>query len=98
MESNFHELMLLRCYDCPEVKEWMKRKTNKYTSHDIQNGCLQIMALQVLRRLSQNIRESAGYSIMADEYTDVANNEQFTICIRWVDEKLEDHEDFIRSL
>ncbi len=95
MESNFHELMLLRCYDCPEVKEWMKRKTNKYTSHDIQNECLQIMALQVLRRLSQNIRESACYSIMADECTDVANNEQFTICIRWVDEKLEDHEDFI---
>ena len=32
---------------------------------------------------------------MADEYTDVSNKEQFTICIRWVDEKLVDHEDMI---
>ena len=32
---------------------------------------------------------------MVDECTDVANTEQFTICIRLVDEKLEDHEDFI---
>ena len=32
---------------------------------------------------------------MADECTDVANKEQFTICIRWVDGDLQDHEDFI---
>ena len=95
MESNFHELLLLHCYDCSEVKECMKRKTNKYISHDIQTECLQIMALQVLRRVSQDIRQSTCYSIMADECTDVANTEQFTICIRWVDEKLEGHEDFI---
>ena len=33
--------------------------------------------------------------IMADECSDVANKEQFTICIRWVDQDLQDHEDFI---
>ena len=32
---------------------------------------------------------------MADECTDVANKEQFTICIRWVDDSLTDHEDVI---
>lgn len=32
---------------------------------------------------------------MADECTDVANKEQFTICIRWVGQDLQDHEDFI---
>ena len=32
---------------------------------------------------------------MADECSDVANKEQFTICIRWVDQDLQDHEDFI---
>ena len=32
---------------------------------------------------------------MADECTDIANKEQFTICIRWVGEDLQDHEDFI---
>ena len=32
---------------------------------------------------------------MADECTDIANKEQFTICIRWVDSDLQDHADFI---
>ena len=33
--------------------------------------------------------------VMADECTDVANNEQFVICIRWVDSTLTDREDVI---
>ena len=32
---------------------------------------------------------------MADECTDVSNKEQFTICLRWVDENLVDHEDVL---
>ena len=32
---------------------------------------------------------------MADECTDVANEEQFTICIRWVGEDMQNHEDFV---
>ena len=32
---------------------------------------------------------------MADDCTDVSNKEQFTICIRWVDEQLVDYEDMI---
>ena len=73
----------------------MKKKTNKYTSHNIQNECLQIMALQILREVNQSIRHSLCFSIMADECTDVANKEQFTIYIRWVSDNLQDHEDFI---
>ena len=33
--------------------------------------------------------------IMADECTDISNKEQFTICLRWVDEELVDHEDVL---
>ena len=32
---------------------------------------------------------------MADECTDIASKEQFTICVRWVDASLTDHEDVI---
>ena len=32
---------------------------------------------------------------MADEVTDASNHEQFVICLRWVDQFLEVHEDFI---
>ena len=32
---------------------------------------------------------------MCDECTDVSNKEQLTICLRWVDENVKDHENFI---
>ena len=93
-DSNFMQLVHLRGRDCPEVEAWMKKKTNKYTSHDIQNECLQIMALQILREVSQSVRDSGCYSIMADECTDIESKEQFIIVISWVSEDLQDHEGF----
>ena len=55
------------------------KKTNKYTSHEIQNECLHFLSLQLVRCLIKNIRDSAYYTVMADECTDVSNKEQFTI-------------------
>ena len=53
------------------------------------------MALHILRQISSDIAKNGFFSIMADECTDVANNEQFVICLRWVDSTLTDHEDVI---
>ena len=53
------------------------------------------MALNIVRELSQNVRTSTCYTIMADECTDKANHEQFTICIRWIGDDLQDHENFV---
>ena len=74
---------------------WLSKKTNKYTYHDIQNECLKIMTLQILKKVCKNIQDSVCYSIMADQCTVISNQEQFTICIRSVSEDLQDHEDFI---
>ena len=52
-------------------------------------------SMHILRKLSRDIQESGWFTIMADECTDVANKEQFTICIRWTNKNLEDHEYFI---
>ena len=38
-----------------------------YTTEDIQNEVLQIMALSILREISSSIRESGWFTIMADE-------------------------------
>ena len=38
---------------------------------------------------------SAFFSILCDDYTDISNKEQLTLLIRWVDEELEAHEDFL---
>ena len=36
-----------------------------------------------------------GYAIINDEHTDINNQGQLTICLRWVDDTLEAHEDFL---
>lgn len=94
-ESNFIQLLLLRGTDDTRVKEWVQKKTNKYTSAEIQNELIRIMALQVLREIACNLHNTPFYTIMADETTDSSNKEQFVVCIRWVDDELDIHEDFI---
>ena len=48
-----------------------------------------------MRDVAANIRSAKFYTIMADETADVSNTEQLVICIRWVDDDLNIHEDFI---
>ena len=77
-----------------DVGAWLERRANKYTSPEVQNECLQLMALHILHSVSRHIAECPCYSVMADECTD-SNKEQFTVCIHWEDEELKEHEDFI---
>lgn len=73
-----------------------QKNTDKYTTHDIQNECLQIMALKILREVSHSVRHHLPFfSIMADECTHIGNTEQFTIVLKWVTEDLQVNESFI---
>lgn len=54
------------------------------------------MALHIVRKICRDVARNGFYTIMADECTNVSNKEQFTICLRWVDENLVDHEDVLR--
>ena len=58
VESNFIQLLHLRSKHC--VPQNIHQVRNKYTSHEIQNECIQIMALHILRELSKCIA-SAGF-------------------------------------
>ena len=71
------------------------RKDDKYTSPDIQNEILEVMARCVLCEISKNIQNAAFFTVMADETADVSNKEQLVVCIRWVNENFVAHEDFI---
>ena len=53
------------------------------------------MALTILHDIVNSIKDSGYYSIMADESSDISNVQQVVICIRWVDNMLEPHEEFI---
>ena len=86
-ESNFIQLLKLRGKDQPLLLKWLERKEDRYTSHDIQNEVIAIMANHVIRDLVSEIR-GGFFSIICDKYTDISNKEQLTICIRWVDKEL----------
>ena len=53
------------------------------------------MALKILRDIVNSIKDSGYCSIMVDESSDTSNVQQFVIFIRWVDNMLEPHEEFI---
>ena len=93
--SNFHQLIKLQSQQDPEILEWLQRKSNKYTSLEIQNEMLEAMALGLLRKISANIQSATFYTIMADETADISNKEQLVTCIHWVDENFVVHEDFL---
>ena len=86
---------MLRGEDDSRMLDWLKRKNEKYTCAEVQNEKLQIMALSILRDISQNIKNSVYYSIMADETTDVSNRKQRVLVLRHVYDDLVAHEDFI---
>lgn len=87
-ESNLIQFLKIRCKSFLELKDWLERKKNKFTSHDIQNEVLNIMANNVVRQLLDRVRGNI-YSIMADEYPDVSNKEQLKFCLRCVIDSLE---------
>ena len=77
--------------------KWLESQEDKYTSHEIQNEIISIMASNVIRNLVADI-PGGFFALIADEYTDKSNEEQLTICIRWIDKHLEVSEDFLGFL
>ena len=93
-ESNFIQLLKLRQKDQPLLLKWLERKEDRYTSHDIQNEIIAIMANHIICDLVSEIR-GGFFSVICDEYTDISNKEQLTTCIQWVDKELETHKDYL---
>ena len=95
LDSNFVRLIYLRSEDNTKLVDWMRQKTDKYTSADIQNEMVKVIALRVLRKIAGSLQSTQFFTVMVDETTDVSNVEQVVICIRWVSEKFEVQEEFV---
>ena len=96
--GNFLELLNLIAQHDPVIKARIEDGPNnaKYTSPDIQNSLINIMASQVQEIICNNIRAAGFYSLFADETKDVSKREQLTIVLRYVDpEKASIHEHFL---
>ena len=61
------QTLKLRAKDIWQLTDWMKRKQNKFMNYDIQNKIIEIMANQITRDITANIRNDF-YSIICDEY------------------------------
>ena len=96
-DSNFSQLLKMQSKNFPEIENWLQRKQDKFTSHDVQNELLTIMSKNVTRNLLEDIRPNL-YALISDEYTDVSNKEQLLFCLRWVNDELEVFENFRVSM
>ena len=93
--SKFVQLFKLRSTDDSSMLEWLRKRTNKYTSKDIQNEILNVLAAEVLEKISNDLQTTDFFGIMVDEFTDSSDQEQVTLVLRWVDNMLSTHEEFI---
>ena len=93
-EGNFKQLLKMQALDNKELTEWLEKKREKFTSPEIQNEILKIMAHDILRNITSKIRSANFFSIMIDETVDVANKEQCIFVVRWVDD-FDVHEEFL---
>lgn len=84
--DNFFQLLLLMGeYDktiLERIEDTSVKQNHKFTHADQQLELLTIMANQVLRKLLVPIRENGIYSLMSDEWTEIANMQQLSICVR----------------
>lgn len=71
-DGNFLQLLKLQGQDDDMMLDWLQRKCSKYTSHEIQNELLKLMALRVLRSIADHLQNSPFLTIMIDETTDVS--------------------------
>ena len=59
------------------------------------NDLINIMSNQLLRKKLYDINRSRLFSLMCNEYTDVSNKQQVSMCVRWIDDSLNPHEDLL---
>ncbi len=77
------------------MTKFMERKQLKYSAHEVQNEFLSTIALQGLREVAASLQSAVFYTVMVDETTNKANNEQVVLVLQWVDNALVAHEEFV---
>ena len=63
-----------------DISSLFKKSQVKFTSSDIENEILSIMALMILKEITSEIA-GKWYTIMVNETTNLSNNEQMVLCL-----------------
>ncbi|XP_068225569.1 zinc finger MYM-type protein 1-like [Palaemon carinicauda] len=94
-EDNFEKLLQLRAEDDKKLKVWLSNKVS-YTSVPIQNDILKTIANAVVREICNDVNQmSTQFGLITDGTQDIQGNEQEAVCVRYVDDKLNVHEELL---
>ena len=93
--SNVTQVLALCASDDERLAKWLRKKTDKYTSGDIKNEILSVLANNILQLVAEEVKSAEFCTVVVDETTDMSNKEQVVMCLRWIDSTLTAHEDFI---
>lgn len=86
-DGNFRSLLRFRMAAGDDaLKKHLLESNICYTSPKIQNELIDICGNIIQQKIVAKINRSGGFSILADETTDISGVEQFSLCIRYVDE------------
>ena len=86
-DSNLIQLLKYHAKEDGVLLEWLQRKTNKYTSPEIQ---ISLINISIKRKIAEKLQKSPFLTIMIDEI-----KRKLIIVIRRVDEDLDVFEEFI---
>ena len=95
--GNFLEILHLIAKHDKVVEERLQcgPRNAIYTSPEVQNTLLNILANMVRRTICSGVRDAGVFSLLADETKDCSKQEQLAIVLRYVDSKAVLHEHFI---
>lgn len=86
-DGNFRALLRFRLASGDvTLQNHFENNKVQYTSPKIQNDIIELCGNIILDKIVSKVHQSQFFCIMADETTDVAGIEQFTLCVRYVDD------------
>lgn len=99
-EGNFRAILTYRSQGDQELKQFLNGPGKiKYLSPKVQNEIITSCNNIILRKLVDKVNAAQGFSVLADETSDISNVEQLSLCVRYV-EVIDGHhfvkEDFLQ--
>lgn len=96
-EGNFRAILRYRAEGDETLKNNLLSapKNSTYLSKTIQNEIIAICHELIRKKIVDRINQSEGFSVLADESTDISSIEQFSICTRYLDSQTNICEDFL---
>lgn len=83
IHSNLIQLLQLRRKDMSSLDTLLQKFRDKFVCPKIQNEILQIVALDVIRKITVSIA-GKKFTIMVDETNDISNTEELAFCLHYV--------------